>query len=156
METASSKVSERAITPEVGTSSYYLVTGERGLGRSSSAVHGADLLYHRGVIYCQVPAGGNPKDFEISLAGRLFLHHLIYDKLFSYASLLVAFLFLDFPMYDGDKKTSYIEIILKQLRVISEQYEIRNEGKIPVLIIDQVNNFLKVKRDLITWIFYKI
>jgi len=95
------------------------------------------------VVYIEVPLSGDPEEFERSLAWRLFLYHLIYDSFFSYLSTFTGAIVLDFPSYDGDKKKSYLDIIMDKLCVLSHQYKRWHDGKGLVLVIDQVNHFLK-------------
>lgn len=142
-ETSSSKLLKTIISPEVEANSYYMITGEHGIGKSSASTHGADELGHSGVVYIEVPLSGDPEEFERSLAWRLFLYHLIYDSFFSYLSTFTGAIVLDFPSYDGDKKKSYLDIIMDKLCVLSHQYKRWHDGKGLVLVIDQVNHFLK-------------
>lgn len=141
-ETSSSELLKTIISPEVEANSYYMITGEHGIGKSSASTHGADQLGHSGVVYIKVPRSGDPKEFEKSLAQRLFLYHMIYDKFFSYLSLFTGMILLDFPDYDGDKKASYLTILMKKLCVLSHQYKRWHGDKGLVLVIDQVNHFL--------------
>jgi Cdc6-like AAA superfamily ATPase len=140
-ETSSSKILKTIISPEVKANSYYMITGEHGIGKSSASTHGADELGHSGIVYIKVPRSGDPKEFEKSLAQRLFLYHMIYDKLFSYLSLFTGMILLDVPDYDGDKKSSYLTILIDKLCVLSHQYKRWHDGKGLVLVIDQVNHF---------------
>jgi hypothetical protein len=147
-ETSSSKLLKTIISPEVQANSYYIITGEDGIGKSSASTHIADELGHSGIVYIKVPQSGDPKEFEKSLAQRLFLYHMIYDKIFSYLAYLPLFagmagmILLDFPDYDGDKKESYLTILMDKLCVLSHQYKRWHEGKGLVLVIDQVDHFL--------------
>lgn len=140
-ETSSSVQLREILSPEAGPISYYMITGEPGIGKSSASTHNADVLDHKGIVYVKVPSSGDPKEFEESLARRLFLYHLVYDKFFSYLS-LYGVVFLDFPSYDGNKKRSYLTIMMDKLCVLSHQYKRRHDGKGLVLVIDNVNNFL--------------
>lgn len=146
-ETSSSKLLREILSPEVEANSYYMITGEHGIGKSSAATHGADMLGHSGVVYIKVPHSGDPKEFEESLAQRLFLHHLVYDKFFSFISLFTGMILLDFPRYDGEKRASYLTILMKKLCVLSNQYKRWHGDKGLVLVIDQVSHFLKNKEE---------
>lgn len=148
LETLSSRMLKNVISPQVIVKRYYMVTGEHGTGKSTASRHNAHLLGHKGIVYVNVPDSGDPHDFEDSLAERLHLYHLIYDKLITFASLYTAAILLDFPAYDGDKKASYLRIILKKLVVLSRQYKRWHGGKGVVLVIDQVNNFLKNEKGM--------
>lgn len=79
------------------------------MGKSSASTHGADMLGHKGVVYVRVPESGDPEEFEESLARRLFLYHMVYDKFFSYLSLFTGVI-----RYSGDKKASYLTILIKK------------------------------------------
>jgi hypothetical protein len=69
-------------------------------GRSSACTHNADELEHRGIVYIKVPRSGDAKEFEESLARRLFLYHMFHDKFFSYyLSSFIGAILLDFPDY---------------------------------------------------------
>ena len=142
-ETPSSVQLREILSPEVDANSYFMITGEHGIGKSSASTRAADILGHKGVVYVRVPESGDPEEFEESLARRLFLYHMVYDKLFSYLSLFTGVILLDFPRYSGDKKASYLTILIKKLCVLSNQYKRWHEGKRLVLVIDQVNHFLK-------------
>ncbi len=142
METPSSVKLREILSPEVKANSYYMITGERGIGKSSASTHIADVLDHKGVVCVRVPESGDPKEFEELLAQRLFLYHLVKDRLLSYISFFTAMIFLDFPRYDGDRKASYLTVLMNKLCVLSNQYKRWHEGKGLVLVIDQVNHFL--------------
>ncbi len=138
-ETDSSKKLIEILSPEVDANSYYIVTGDRSIGKSSAATRACDMLGHRGVVYIKVPKRGDPKDFEKSLAKRLFLHHMVYHKFFSYFTLLPE---IDFPNYDGEIKDSYLSDLMVKLCVLSHQYKRWHGDKGLVLVIDEVDNFL--------------
>jgi hypothetical protein len=138
-ETSSSKLLKTIISPEVEANSYYMITGEHGIGKSSASTHGADELGHRGVVYIKVPGSGDPKEFEKLLAERLYLYHLVHQEDFQ-KYLFFSKIVLGFPI---DKNSSYLTILMDKLCVLSNQYKRWHEGKGLVLVIDQVNHFLK-------------
>lgn len=145
-ETSSSVKLREILSPEAEANSYYMITGEHGIGKSSASTHNADVLGHKGIVYVKVPRSGDPKEFEESLARRLFLYHLVYDKFFYYLSLYGVIL-LDFPRYDGNKKASYLTILMDKLCALSHQYKRWHDGKGLVLVIDKVNNFMVKSED---------
>ncbi len=99
-------------------------------------------------MYVKVPESGDPNEFEHSLARRLHLYHLIYDKFVSYITVFSAAILLDFPSYDGDKKSSCLSIIMNKLSVLSRQYKRWHNDKGIVVVIDQVNHFLKQEKGM--------
>ncbi len=138
-ETSSSKLLKTIISPEVEANSYYMITGEHGIGKSSASTHGADELGHSGVVYIKVPRSGDSKEFEELLAERLYLYHLVHQEDFQ-KYLFFSKIVLGFPI---DKNSSYLTILMDKLCVLSNQYKRWHEGKGLVLVIDQVNHFLK-------------
>ena len=138
-ETSSSKLLKTIISPEVEANSYYIITGEPGIGKSSASTHTADVLGHKGIVYVKVPESGDPKEFEKLLAERLYLYHLVHQEDFQ-KYLFFSKIVLGFPI---DKNSSYLTILMDKLCVLSHQYKRWHEGKGLVLVIDQVNHFLK-------------
>jgi nucleoside-triphosphatase THEP1 len=126
---ASTKLQE-IMSPEVSANSYYMVTGGRGVGKSTSAKYNADVLGHKGIVYVRVPENGSVKDFEDTLAKELFQYHLSYGGL--------GFLC---------KHGSCLFTLLKTLVVISKKYKRWHLGKSVVLVIDQMENFSKSKEE---------
>ena len=148
LETLSSQKLQNVLSPKVNVHTYSMIAGEIGIGKTTAVKHTADRLGHRGIVYVQVPENGDPKQFEDSLAGRLFLNHLVHDKFFTYVSAFTAAIWLDFPDYDGNKKASYLSIIMKNLCVLSEQFKRWHGGKGIVLVIDQVEHFSRNKEGM--------
>ena len=144
LETSSCQMLKNVISPKVSAKKYSVITGGPGIGISSASKHTADLLGHKGIVYVRVPMSGDPNEFEDSLAERLHLYHLVNDKVYPFTAALL----LDFPKYDGDKKSSYLSIIIKKLCVLSTQYKRWHGGKSIVVVIDQVDNFMKDEKGM--------
>jgi hypothetical protein len=119
-----------------------MITGEHGIGKSSASTHGADMLGHKGVVYVEVPRSGDPKEFEKLLAQKLFLYHLVHQEDFQ-KYLFFSKIVLGFPI---DKNSSCLTILMDKLCVLSNQYKRWHQRKGLVLVIDQVNHFLKAER----------
>jgi hypothetical protein len=138
---ASAKLQE-IMSPEACAAAYYVVTGGFGVGKSSSARYSADALGHSGIMYVKVPPNGSIKDFEDSLARRLFLYHLSHDRFCASLRFLPGLFLFGIPYYSGDTKESYLLTLLQTLKVLSKQYGRWHGGKSVVLVIDHLENFL--------------
>jgi DNA transposition AAA+ family ATPase len=57
-ETSSSVQLREVLSPQAKANSYFMITGEHGIGKSSASTHGADMLGHKGVVHVEVPRSG--------------------------------------------------------------------------------------------------
>jgi hypothetical protein len=135
---------KRLVLPAHEDGHFRVLIGENGCGKSTAVKEEAKKLEFKGIIYICAPGEADVNDFVLLLGKKFKMFHLTNPymrRAVEWHPLSPIWLYLP-----GYGQHEILPSILRYIRAVAETYRKDNEGIVPVLVIDQVNNFCATEK----------